>query len=60
MPAESRSIISHRSQVAGQTVFHYHVHLIPRYKGAIKIIANWLQKPLTDEAKEELVNLLKA
>ena len=54
------NILQNNGEVAGQTVFHYHVHLIPRYKGAMKIIANWLQKPLTDEAKEELINLLKA
>ena len=29
--AEGMNIVNNNKPVAGQTVFHYHVHLIPRY-----------------------------
>lgn len=29
--AEGMNIVNNNKSVAGQTVFHYHVHLIPRY-----------------------------
>ena len=54
------NIVQNNGEAAGQTVFHYHVHLIPRYKDGPRIVANWPQSPLTDEAKEELVRELKA
>ena len=54
------NIVQNNGEAAGQTVFHYHVHLIPRYKDSPRIVANWPQSPLTDEAKEELVRELKA
>jgi len=30
--AEGINIVNNNGVVAGQTVFHYHIHLIPRYK----------------------------
>ena len=30
--AEGANILTNANEVAGQTVFHYHVHIIPRYK----------------------------
>ena len=60
LKADGLNIVQNNGEAAGQTVFHYHVHLIPRYKDGPRIVANWPQSPLTDEAKEELVRELKA
>ena len=38
-----------------QTVFHFHIHLIPRYKGGERIVANWTQTPLPEEWKDEVL-----
>ena len=32
------NILQNNGEEAGQTVFHYHMHLIPRYKGGKKVI----------------------
>ena len=44
------NIIQNNGEVAGQTVFHFHMHLIPRYKGDGQHI---LWKP-TEPTQEEL------
>ena len=31
--ADGFNIVQNNNEVAGQTVFHFHIHLIPRYKG---------------------------
>lgn len=43
------NIVQNNGETAGQTVFHFHIHLIPRYKGDNQNI-NWVpQKPSPDE-----------
>lgn len=44
------NIVQNNGETAGQTVFHFHMHLIPRYKNDPQDI-NW--KP-TSPSKEEL------
>lgn len=44
---------------AGQTVFHFHMHLIPRYNGDTVGIT-WKPGELTDEDKEEILSKVKA
>lgn len=52
------NIVQNNGTVAGQTVFHFHMHLIPRYEGdQVKI--GWAQGSLTDEVKEEILSKLK-
>lgn len=53
------NIVQNNGETAGQTVFHFHIHLIPRYKGGEKIVANWPQTPLTDEARDEILTKFK-
>ncbi|MGL4521922.1 MAG: HIT family protein [Bacilli bacterium] len=50
------NIVNNNGEAAGQTVFHYHVHLIPRYDHNDGFQARWTAKssPL---AKEEFVAL---
>ena len=51
------NLVQNNGEVAGQTVFHFHMHLIPRYEND-KAGFGWNQGELTDEAKEELTALL--
>ena len=52
------NLVQNNGEAAGQTVFHFHMHLIPRYKEDGAGIG-WKQGTLTDEAKEEIVKLLQ-
>ena len=45
------NLVQNNEEVAGQTVFHFHMHLIPRYKGDGQIIGWKPGKP--DEAQLE-------
>ena len=43
------NIVQNNGEIAGQTVFHFHMHIIPRYEGDNQNI-NWI--PGTSEADE--------
>lgn len=46
-------------KLPGQTVFHFHMHLIPRYEGD-QVGLTWKPGELTDEMKEEILAKVKA
>lgn len=48
------NIIQNNGEPAGQTVFHFHMHLIPRYEGDGAGIL-WTPGKLTDEDREEIL-----
>ena len=49
------NVLQNNGEAAGQTVFHYHVHLIPRYEGDdAQIRMNWDHVSFTDEETEEI------
>jgi len=49
---EGFNILQNNGEIAGQTVFHFHMHLIPRYSGdGVKITWNH-GKPTDEELKE--------
>lgn len=51
---EGLNIVQNNGEIAGQTVFHFHMHIIPRYKGdAVKI--GWVP----GEAEAEEISTLK-
>lgn len=52
------NIVQNNGEPAGQTVFHFHMHLIPRYKGD-KVGITWEPGTLTDEVKKEVLEKLK-
>ena len=52
------NIVQNNGEPAGQTVFHFHMHLIPRYKGD-KVGITWEPGTLTDEVKKEILEKLK-
>lgn len=56
--ADGFNIIQNNGECAGQTVFHFHMHLIPRYEGdgAIEL---WKAGKSTEEELVELKNKVK-
>ena len=49
------NLVQNNGEVAGQTVFHYHLHLIPRYKGDGQKIG-WKPGSPSAEELEEIKN----
>lgn len=52
------NLVQNNGQVAGQTVLHYHLHLIPRYEGDGQKI-QWDPQTVEAEKLDEICNLLK-
>ena len=42
------NILQNNNEAAGQTVFHFHIHIIPRYKND-KVDIGWKPGEITDE-----------
>ena len=54
------NIVQNNGEVAGQTVFHFHLHLIPRYKNMKNsTILTWSHENFTDEEMKEICEHLK-
>lgn len=45
---DGMNILQNNNEAAGQTVFHFHMHIIPRYKGD-KVNLAWEPGQITDE-----------
>lgn len=52
------NILQNNKEIAGQTVFHFHMHLIPRYEGD-GVNLTWAQGTLTEEDKKTLLKKLE-
>ena len=48
------NVVQNIGEAAGQTVFHFHIHLIPRYVGDGAGVT-WAPGTLTDETREEIL-----
>lgn len=46
------NLVQNNGEKAGQTVFHFHMHLIPRYKADTQKIGWVPEKPLPEELEE--------
>ena len=57
--ASGFNVVQNNGTSAGQTVFHLHVHVIPRYEGD-QVGLTWKPGELTDEMKEEILSKVKA
>lgn len=55
---EAMNVVQNNGSLAGQTVHHFHLHLIPRYEND-KVQIKWEQLGLTDEQIAEIQNKLK-
>lgn len=52
------NIVQNNGEVAGQTVFHFHMHLIPRYKNDNQVIG-WEPHDKTPEEQAAVYEILK-
>ena len=51
------NIVQNNGEPAGQTVFHFHMHLIPRSKGD-EVGLGWKMGELTEEDKQDILSKL--
>lgn len=55
------NLVQNNGEVAGQTVFHFHLHLIPRYKeDPNNTMIAWTPQTAEDKDMEELQTLLSS
>ena len=52
------NVVQNNEEPAGQTVFHFHIHLIPRYKND-NVGLGWHVGELTEEVKNEILEKMK-
>ena len=50
--------MQNNGEIAGQTVFHFHMHIIPRYKGDTANI-KWVQNEVDQAVVDEIINKAK-
>lgn len=53
------NLVQNNGEEAGQTVMHFHMHIIPRYAGGPKMVA-WEPKSLDQEEAKSIVEAVKA
>ena len=56
--ADGINLVQNNGEAAGQTVFHFHMHLIPRYQNDT-VNVTWKPGTLTEEDKQEILELFK-
>ncbi len=55
---DGMNILQNNGSIAGQTVFHFHLHLIPRYEDD-QVRLTWKPGNVTDEEKSEIIAEIK-
>ena len=55
--ADGMNVIQNNGEVAGQSVLHYHLHLIPRYKNDGQHLL-WKPGKMSDEEAKEILDAL--
>ena len=58
LKCDGYNVVQNNGETAGQTVFHYHMHLIPRYEGD-NAFPMWNAGELTDEVRDEVLKKVK-
>lgn len=51
------NLVQNNGEQAGQTVFHFHMHLIPRYVNDGQVLG-WKEKSTSQEELEEVKNII--
>lgn len=54
LPCDGVNVVQNNGACAGQTVFHFHMHLIPRNEND-QVGVNWVPGILTEEDKNEIL-----
>ncbi|MGN0480733.1 MAG: HIT family protein [Lachnospiraceae bacterium] len=52
---EGMNIVQNNGEIAGQTVFHFHMHMIPRYTGDT-VSVGWKPGELDKEAAQQIID----
>lgn len=52
------NLVQNNGETAGQTVFHFHMHVVPRYDSG-KAILNWEPGSNTDEERAEIAQAIQ-
>ena len=58
LKCDGLNIVQNNEEVAGQTVFHFHLHVIPRYAGDGQNIS-WTPGTSTPEGLAEIARMIK-
>lgn len=59
LECEGFNLLQNNGEIAGQTVFHFHMHLIPRYQNMKnKDILYWTHEKFSDEEMDEVCERL--
>ena len=56
---EGFNLVQNNGEAAGQTVMHFHMHVIPRYEGGPANIANWVPGTASAEELTEAAEKIK-
>ena len=54
LSCDGLNVVQNNGTCAGQTVFHFHIHLIPRYEGEKQTVIGWKPGELTPDAAAEI------
>ena len=57
LACEGFNLVQNNGEIAGQTVFHFHIHMIPRYQADGQKIG-WSPREVTQEELEEIKNTI--
>ena len=55
---EGLNLLQNNGEIAGQTVFHFHMHIIPRYK-VDKVVVKWVEDKYEGEPLDQLSEKIK-
>lgn len=58
LDCDGYNLVQNNGECAGQTVFHFHMHMIPRYKDD-KVGLGWEMGELSDADRDEILAKLK-
>lgn len=59
LDCEGLNIVQNNGELAGQTVFHYHMHVIPRYADDGQVIG-WKPGETTPEGQAQIASKIRA
>lgn len=59
LDCDGLNLLQNNGEIAGQTVFHLHMHLIPRYKDD-KVVVKWVQDKYEGEPLDQLSEKIKS
>ena len=54
LPCDGFNIVQNNGPCAGQTVMHFHIHLIPRYAGEGGVIG-WKPGTLSEDVRDDII-----